>query len=160
MIPQNSHSQLPYPTVWENVSTSSLQQNIPHSEALERVKKTLKAVGLKSPYYTDMNQLGLLDKKRVILARALVTEPEILVLDEPTAYLGSFSRKELTALLADLQREMGFTLIISTHDIQMVPSVSDRVYVLKDGCIIEEGSVVDVLSNLRLMFSLELGSRF
>src|SRR5262249_18383928 len=92
------------------------------------------------------------EKRKVALAGALVLEPELLVLDEPFEGLDPTSRSEMVDLLNALNRDRSVSLVIATHDVQMVAPLADRVYLLKGGgALVAQGSPVDVFQDPDLL---------
>lgn len=88
-------------------------------------------------------------RQRIALARALVHGPELLVADEPVSALDVLVRGHLLDLLAELRAELGLTLITVTHDLAVVPRIAERVAVMKDGRIVEDGSVTQIFEQPR-----------
>ena len=84
-------------------------------------------------------------RQRIAIARALVLEPRLLILDEPTSALDVSIQKQVLDLLADLQARHGFSYLLITHDLTVVRALAHRVYVLKDGAIVEHGAAEEVL---------------
>ena len=130
VVLQNVEYQILAPTVWEDVSFSPRNYGLPSEETrrlTDAVMETLRISHLKDkvPHYLSAGE-----KRRVALAGALVMQPDLLVLDEPFEGLDPASRVDLIALLNTLNRERGTTLIISTHHLDLIPSISDGVYVL------------------------------
>ena len=99
----------------------------------------------KPPHYLSGGE-----KKRVAIAGILAMKPEIMVLDEPTAGLDPLGASKVMKLLYKLNRE-GMTIIISTHDVDLVPIYADRVYVMDKGKIITEGTPREVFSKIDLI---------
>src|SRR5262249_56334184 len=92
------------------------------------------------------------EKRKVALAGGLVLEPELLVLDEPFEGLDPASRSEMVELLNRLNRHAGVSLVIATHDVQLVAPLADRVYVLKSGGeIVAQGPPADLFQDLDLL---------
>ena len=130
VVLQNVEYQILAPTVWEDVSFSPRNYGLPSEEVrrlTDAVMETLRISHLKDkvPHYLSAGE-----KRRVALAGALVMQPDLLVLDEPFEGLDPASRVDLIALLNTLNRERGTTLIISTHHLDLIPAISDGVYVL------------------------------
>ncbi|MBS7643431.1 ATP-binding cassette domain-containing protein [Candidatus Bathyarchaeota archaeon] len=148
---QNPDDQLFCPTLWEDVTFGPLNMGLPEEEITRRAREALKAVGLVGYEEKPPHHLSVGEKKKAALATVLAMKPEILILDEPTANLDPRSRTELIELLDNLHRTQEITLIVATHDVNFVPMIMDRVYVLNSGRIIAEGSVRAVFSNVKLM---------
>ncbi len=88
-------------------------------------------------------------KQRVLIAMALANDPEVILADEPTTALDSTLRAELLDLLADIQRERGLAMVMVTHDMDVVERSADRVAVLHQGVVVEQGSTDEVLKSPR-----------
>lgn len=107
------------------------------------------------------------ERQRVALARALACGPKVLVLDEPTAALDASMRGQVANLLYDLRRQRGVALVVVTHDLELVAGLCERLLVLRDGTVVEEGGVEAVLAQPRhaitaalVAASAELGRRW
>ncbi len=85
--------------------------------------------------------------QRVVISMALGFEPRLLLLDEPTTALDIVSKKELILLLKDLQQKLGFTMLFVTHDMTVARELCDNICILKEGMIVEEGKMAEVLSH-------------
>lgn len=94
--------------------------------------------------------------QRVYIAMVLILEPEVLIADEPTSALDVVSQREVLQLLRRIQKERKLSILLITHDIGVVHEISDRVIVLKDGEIVEEGAVQDILRNPREDYTRQL----
>jgi ABC-2 type transport system ATP-binding protein len=117
---------------------------IPRSEALERADEVLERVGIYGKRDTRFNWLSGGMKRRFVLARALVTEPDLLILDEPTAGVDVQLRHDLWELITDLN-EAGTTVLLTTHYIEEAERLCDEV------AILDEGTLVDVAAPEALM---------
>jgi cobalt/nickel transport system ATP-binding protein len=148
---QNPDDQLFCPTLWEDITFGPLNMGLPEEEITRRANEALKAVGLEGYEEKPPHHLSVGEKKKAAIATVLAMKPEILILDEPTANLDPKSRAELIELLNNLYRTQGITLVVATHDVNFVPLVMDRVYILNSGRVIAEGSVRAVFSNVKLM---------
>ena len=108
--------------------------------------KLLELVGL---YWRAENypaQLSGGQKQRVAIARALANDPKILISDESTSALDPKTTKQILALLQELNKKLGLTIVLITHEMQIVKDIANRVAVMQNGELIEEGSVLDIFS--------------
>jgi cobalt/nickel transport system ATP-binding protein len=133
VVLQNVDDQQLAPTVWDDVSFSPRQYGLPAAEVARRTDTALELLGIsdlraKVPHYLSGGE-----KRKVAIAGALVLEPELLILDEPFEGLDARSRRSVLALLNRQVVERGMTLIISTHDVNIVAEMADEVYVLAHG---------------------------
>ncbi|WP_201415762.1 ATP-binding cassette domain-containing protein [Methanobrevibacter boviskoreani] len=147
---QNPDDQLFAPTVEEDVAFGPLNLGYSQEETQEIVTESLKRVGMsgyerKAPHHLSGGQ-----KKRVAIAGILAMKPEIMVLDEPTSGLDPKGASNILRLLYELNDE-GMTIIISTHDVDLVPVYSSKVFVISKGVILEQGSPKEVFSNIDLI---------
>ncbi|MBR2557500.1 MAG: ATP-binding cassette domain-containing protein [Methanobrevibacter sp.] len=152
---QNPDDQLFAPTVEEDVAFGPLNLGLSQEETQERVTNALKKVGMegferKAPHHLSGGQ-----KKRVAIAGILAMQPEIMVLDEPTSGLDPKGASSILKLLYELNEE-GMTIIISTHDVDLVPIYSSKVYVISAGQIIKEGTPGEVFGDIDLIRSANL----
>ena len=118
------------------------------SEVLQRVQATLHEVGLPADCAARYpHEFSGGQRQRIAVARALILEPELVILDEPTSALDRTVQKQLVELLRDLQTRRGLSYLFISHDLAIVRAMAHRVMVLKDGELIEEGDCRDVLEN-------------
>jgi cobalt/nickel transport system ATP-binding protein len=96
------------------------------------------------------------EKKRVAIAGVIAMEPQILILDEPTAGLDPQGVHELTGVINTLSRTYGITVIFSTHDVSLVPEVADYVYVMNKGRLVAQGTVKEIFAQQELLRSVRL----
>lgn len=138
-------------TVADEVAFS--QKMLSNSRNLKsRIIKSLKMVGLDESYlYRSPFNLNGGEKRRVAIASILISNPDLLILDEPTIGLDNNSKKRLMKLLVGLKNKYNKTIIIVTHDVDMLYEIVDNVVVLYDGQIVSEGSKIDVFSNTKLL---------
>lgn len=94
--------------------------------------------------------------QRVYIAMILSLEPEVLIADEPTSALDTVSQKEVLQLLRDTQKKLGLSIVLITHDIGVVHEICDRVIVLNEGKIVEQGAVQDVLLHPKEHYTKQL----
>lgn len=115
-------------------------------ERKERAYDLLKKVGLLEKAETYPRSLSGGQKQRVAIARALATNPEVLLCDEATSSLDPQTTEEILSLLKALAREEKLTIILITHEMEVIKSICNRVAVLDQGKLIEEGSIIDIFS--------------
>lgn len=121
-----------------------LHHNVPDSDIRTRVIDLLTKVGIRDPEKrldSYPHQLSGGQRQRVIIATALANEPGMLIADEPTTALDVTIQAQILELLAKLQKEMGMAMLLITHDLGIVRRMADRVYVMKNGEVVESGSV-------------------
>lgn len=142
---QNPDNQIFAPSVEEDVAFGPLNLKLPMDEVQNRVEEALKRVGMegfekKAPHHLSGGQ-----KKRVAIAGILAMRPEIMILDEPTAGLDPQGAIKIMNLLSELNRE-GITIVISTHDVDLVSKYVNKIFVMADGEIIGEGTPKEIFS--------------
>jgi putative spermidine/putrescine transport system ATP-binding protein len=137
----------PNMTVAENVAFGLKIKKIEPSEMKNRVAKMLDLVGLTSRKDFYPSQLSGGQQQRVSLARALVVEPKVLLLDEPLSALDAKIRKQLQKDLRDIQRKLGITMIFVTHDQEEAMILSDIIYVMNEGNIAQAASPKEIYTH-------------
>jgi cobalt/nickel transport system ATP-binding protein len=145
LVFQNPEDQLFMPTVWEDVGFGPMNQGLQGESLKQRTLQALMAVGLDPERYGPRiaSHLSGGEKKRVAIAGVLAMQPEILVLDEPTAQLDPRSRRQLIHLLQHLP----LTQLIATHDLDLALELCDRTVVLHEGQVAYDGPTRQVLSD-------------
>ena len=119
------------------------------AEARQNAMKYLEQVGM-APYINARpRQISGGQKQRVAIARALATNPEMLLCDEPTSALDPLTTKAMLALLQDINRKLGVTILIITHELAVVQAICSRVAVISDGRVAEIGEVAQVFTSPR-----------
>lgn len=156
MVFQDPDDQLFMPTVGDDVAFGPLNLGLPPEEVDRRVTESLDLVGAghlrdKPPY-----RLSGGEKKRVAIATVLSMSPDILVMDEPTAGLDPFARRQLIGLL----RGFRHTKIITSHDLDMVSELCERVIVLRDGMVAADAPPREIFVNSELLFACRLEPPF
>jgi D-methionine transport system ATP-binding protein len=134
-------------TVWGNVALPLLVSGVRKPEIERRVAEALKLVGLEGKERTYPSRLSGGQKQRVGIARALVTEPEILLCDEATSALDPETTLSILQLLKDINRRLGITIVLITHEMSVIREICDEVLVLEQGVIAEAGPVWRVFGN-------------
>ncbi len=138
MVFQN-YALFPNMTVAENVGFGLAARRVPRSEKNRRVAEVLELVQLGDLAGRKPNQLSGGQRQRVAMARAIVTQPRVLLLDEPLSALDKSLRVEMQIELKRIQREVGITTIFVTHDQEEALTLSDQIGILKDGALIRKG---------------------
>ena len=114
----------------------------------ERIDDLLKQVGLETSHkYRYPHEFSGGQKQRIGIARALAVEPELIICDEPTSALDVSVRSQVLALLEELQQKYQMTYLFITHDLSIIPTIAHQVAVMKDGKIVEQGNVEEVMKN-------------
>jgi phospholipid/cholesterol/gamma-HCH transport system ATP-binding protein len=136
-------------TVGENVAfpLEHHRREMPRSERNERVKQLLAEVGMEADLDKMPSDISGGMQKRVGLARALALEPEILLLDEPTAGLDPISSGEINDLILKLQRERRMASIVVTHDLHSAKTIANRLALLDQGNVVIAGKYEDLLQS-------------
>lgn len=136
-------------TARQNVAFALRHSNLSTAEKERKVTELLELVGLTDRAENYPSQLSGGQKQRVAIARALANDPKILISDEATSALDPKTTKQILALLQDLNKKLGLTVVMITHEMQIVKDICNRVAVMQEGSLIEEGSVLDIFSNPR-----------
>ncbi len=155
---QDPNDQLFAPTVKQDVAFGPLNLGQPTDQVKKAVNAALRTVGMleyadKPPHFLSVGQ-----KKRVSLAGVLAMQPEVLIMDEPTSNLDPRATSEILHLLLRLNKEYKITLILATHDVDMVPLFANKLYILSKGRIVSEGSSAELFSDAELIRSVNLRS--
>ena len=140
-------------TVFENIAYPLREHlRLTEKEIQERVAEKLHLVGLSGIGKKMPDELSGGMKKRVGLARAIATEPDIILYDEPTTGLDPMTAQRINDLIIELQRKLGITTIVVTHDLHCVKTVSDRIAMLHEGKIVAVGTWEElVASNIKVV---------
>lgn len=143
-------------TVYRNIALPLELMGMARDEIRERVDPLLKMVGLDDKTDQYPAQLSGGQKQRVAIARALASRPKVLLCDEATSALDPQTTGSILALLRDINRQLGLTILLITHEMEVVKSICHRVSLISDGALVEEADVGDFFTAPRT----ELGRRF
>ena len=146
MVFQN-YNLLETKTVAQNVATPLLLSKTPKAEITRRVNEVLELVGLTDRADHKPRQLSGGQRQRVGIARALVTNPSILLCDEPTSALDPLTTTQILDLLRAINAELGVTILLITHQMDVVARLADSVAVLDSGKLVESGPVAEVFAD-------------
>lgn len=134
-------------TVGQNIEFALKIQDYPKQKRQERVKELLALVGLENKKDVYPASLSGGQKQRVGIARALATNPEILLCDEATSALDVHTTEEIIEILRGIKDKLGITIVFITHQLEVAKSLFDRMAVMKDGEILEVGKTYDIFAN-------------
>jgi cobalt/nickel transport system ATP-binding protein len=155
LVFQDPEQQLILSTPAEDISYGLRNAELPEEEIRSRTRRVMASMGLERLADTPIHQLSLGQKKRVALAGVLVLNPELLLLDEPTAYLDRASERQLLQELDRIHRE-GVTVAMATHDMNLAYSWADWVLVLDGGRCVMEGPPHTVFQEEKTLHALGL----
>ncbi len=152
---QNPDVQLFNPTVFDEVAFAPLQLQWPKEKLLARVDATLELMGISQLRERPPYRLSGGEKKRVALASVIVLEPDVLLLDEPTATLDPRSQSQIIDLIQQWKGSSK-TIVTATHQLEIVEDIADRVVVLEEGKVLASGTPPEILSNHELLLRANL----
>jgi cobalt/nickel transport system ATP-binding protein len=155
---QDPNDQLFAATVKQDVAFGPLNLGQPAEHVKKIVEEALQTVGMaefaeKPPHFLSLGQ-----KKRVALAGVLAMQPEVIIMDEPTSNLDPRATSEILHLLLQLNKEKGITLLLATHDVDMVPLFAEKLYILSKGKLVSNGSPKELFSDTEMIRSVNLRS--
>lgn len=153
---QNSDEQIIGPTVYDDIAFGPRNFGYAKDEVRRMVEEVSDRVGIrqllpKIPHYLSGGQ-----KKKVALAGAIVMKPELLILDEPFNGLDPGSKEEIISLLREINRVYGTAILLTSHDINFLPGIADKVYILHAGKILRYGAIGDVLKDCGFLYQVSL----
>ena len=134
-------------TVFDNIAFPLQLSNTPKDKINSRVTELLDMVGLADKADQYPSQLSGGQKQRVGIARALASNPQILLCDEATSALDPQTTKSILQLIKDINRKLKLTVVVITHEMQVIKEICDKVAVIDKGVIAEQGDVLDVFIN-------------
>lgn len=156
MVFQDADDQLFNATVRREIAYGLINMQMPAEQREERVRWALDLVGMAR--FIDKTPFNLSggEKKRIALASVLAMQPSILVLDEPTNALDPKGASNLVSLLNEINRDLGITLVFSTHDVDIVPLLADRVVLMHAGRVHASGTPAEVFGQKELIRAMDL----
>lgn len=134
----------PHMNVFENVAFGLKIKKLPKNQIQEKVQEALRLVRLGGYENREISEMSGGQRQRVAIARAIVNEPKVLLLDEPLSALDLKLRTDMQYELRELQRRLGITFIFVTHDQEEALAMSDEIFVLNNGEIVQSGTPVDI----------------
>ena len=143
-------------TVLRNVCFPLEISGTPKAQAKSRAEELLKIVGLADKAQSYPSQLSGGQKQRVAIARALATNPKYLLCDEATSALDPNTTRSILELLREINKTLGVTIIVITHEMKVIDQICDRVAVIDKSCIAEAGKVAEVFTNPQSDIAREL----
>jgi len=156
MVFQDPNDQLFGATVAQDVAFGAVNLGLKRDEVARRTAEALKLVGAFELPDKAIHTLSFGQKRRVAIAGVLAMEPETILLDEPTSGLDPRGVSSIMRLLRKLNKERGTTMIMATHDVELVPLFCDRVAIMSKGRIIAEGPPGKVFANTHMIREVEL----
>lgn len=147
-----SYALFPHMTVFENVAFGLRMQKVPSANIEPRVLEALRMVRLEDMAFRKPSQLSGGQQQRVAIARAVVNKPKLLLLDESLSALDYKLRKQMQIELKQLQRKLGITFIFVTHDQEEALSMSDRIIVMREGVIEQDGTPKEIYEEPKNLF--------
>lgn len=148
---QDPDDQIFAPTVKQDVAFGPMNLGLGMEEIDKRVRESLETVRLTGFEERAPHHLSTGEKKKVAIAGILAMQPEVLVLDEPTAGLDPGGAMRLIKLINGMNRYLGITTIVSTHEVDIVPMLADRVCIISKGKIIGDGTPLEIFSSPELI---------
>jgi len=140
-------------TVYENIAFPLRISKVPEEKIRKRVMELLDVVDLQDKRDVYPAQLSGGQKQRVGIARALANNPDIILSDEATSALDPSTTESILNLLKDINKKLGITIVVITHEMDVIKQLCHRVAVMENGVIIEEGNVLDIFSNPKTQVS-------
>lgn len=142
-----NYALFPHMNVAENIGYGLKLRKASKAEIKKKVAQMLELVQLEGYEKRKPSELSGGQKQRVAIARALANDPEIILSDESTSALDPRTTRAILDLLKKVNRELGITIVVITHEMQVIKDICDRVAVMKDGQVVETGTVFDIFAN-------------
>lgn len=137
---------MPSRTVFENIELPLKLTKLSASERSQKIKKLLDLVGLSDKAQSYPSQLSGGQKQRVAIARAIANDPKVLLCDEATSALDPQTTHSILQLLKEVNARLGITIVVITHQMEVIKEICDRVAVMQKGVVVEKGDIVEVFS--------------
>jgi cobalt/nickel transport system ATP-binding protein len=153
---QNADDQIFSPTVEQDVAFGPTNLGLDEETVHHRVQEALRMVGMEDRAERVPHHLSGGEKKRVAIAGIIAMEPQVLVLDEPTAGLDPQGVADLIGFINSLSRNYGMTVIFSSHEVSLIPEIADYVYVMSRGQVVAAGSIEEIFARQDLLNSVRL----
>jgi cobalt/nickel transport system ATP-binding protein len=153
---QNPDDQIFSPTVEQDVAFGPTNLGLDEETVQHRVEEALHIVGIEHLANRVPHHLSGGEKKRVAIAGVVAMEPQVLVLDEPTAGLDPQGVRDFNHFCNSLSQKYGLTVIFSTHDVSLVPEIADYVYVMNKGSIMASGTIEEIFVQMEMLQSVRL----
>ena len=153
---QNPDDQIFSPTVEQDVAFGPTNLGLDEETVQHRVEEALHIVGIEHLANRVPHHLSGGEKKRVAIAGVVAMEPQVLVLDEPTAGLDPQGVRDFNHFCNSLSQKYGLTVIFSTHDVSLVPEIADYVYVMNKGTIVASGTIEEIFVQMEMLQSVRL----
>ena len=134
-------------TVYQNLKIPLIISETPKNSIDKRIEELLDFVGLKDKKNSSVSKLSGGQKQRIGIARALATHPKILLCDEATSALDPKTTKSILELLKKINNEFGITILLITHEMEVVKEICNKVAVMQDGEIKEQGNIIEIFTN-------------
>ncbi|MCX6700810.1 MAG: ATP-binding cassette domain-containing protein [Methanomicrobiales archaeon] len=153
---QNPDDQIFSPTVEQDIAFGPTNLGLDEEIVQHRVCEALRIVGIEHLANRVPHHLSGGEKKRVAIAGVVAMEPQVLVLDEPTAGLDPQGVRDFNNFCNSLSQKYGLTVIFSTHDVSLVPEIADYVYVMNKGAIVASGTIEEIFVQMEMLQSVRL----
>ncbi len=141
--------------VFENVAYPLRGKGLSKKAIEDKVLTLLELVGIKDKVYSYPSQLSGGQKQRVGIARALANDPEVLLCDEATSALDPQNTRAILGLLKEINRKLNLTIVIITHQMDVIKEICNKVAVMEDGEVVEAGSIIEIYSNPKTKITKE-----
>lgn len=148
---QNPDDQLFSASVYQDISFGAVNLGLPEAEVRQRVEQIMEQIGISDLRDRPTHALSFGQKKRVAFAGIMVMQPDVIILDEPTAGLDPVGVSELMHLLWRVCREQHTTILLSTHDIDVVPVYADEIYLMDGGTMQAHGTPKEIFAQPELL---------